>query len=58
MKIEKLLEDKLDNEVSLSESLKGLGYVFLAVICFGAIADKIFHSKEKAQEARDKGYDV
>jgi SRSO17 transposase len=32
--------------------------VFAAVALFGLIADKVFKSEEKAEEARKLGYDV
>ena len=57
-KIENLFEDKMPHEVKLTDTLKEMGYVFLAVICFGALCDKYLGSEEKAKEAREAGYDV
>jgi hypothetical protein len=57
--VEKLLDNKLeDTRASLSSTLIGVATIFVAVAAFGAIADKVFGSEEKAQEARKLGYDV
>lgn len=47
-----------DRDLSLLGTLGFVACLFAAVGIFGLVADKIFDSESKAEEARKLGYDV
>ena len=45
-------------KATVPDSIVGVGIIFLSVWLFGAAADAILRSEEKAKEARKHGYDI
>lgn len=50
--------DPEDTRNYLKESLIGVVTIFASVFILGRIADKVFDSEAKAEEARKQGYDI
>lgn len=45
-------------KATITESIVGVGIIFLSVWLFGKAADAILGSNEKAEEAKKHGYDI
>jgi len=52
-----MLGDKKE-KATLKETCIGCGIILVTVLLFGKVADLIFKSEKKANEARKQGYDI